>query len=41
MVFAIVEELDLPICFVGTGESVDDFAPFVVEEFVQGLFAGS
>ena len=41
MVFAVVKELGLPICFVGTGESIDDFAPFVAEEFVQGLFAGS
>jgi len=41
MVFAIGEELGLPICFVGTGERIDDFAPFNAEEFVQGLFAGS
>jgi len=41
MVFAIGEELGIPICFVGTGEGIDDFAPFVAEEFVQGLFAGS
>jgi fused signal recognition particle receptor len=39
MVFALADELGLPICFVGTGEGIDDFAPFVAEEFVGGLFA--
>jgi signal recognition particle GTPase len=31
--------LGLPIHFVGTGETLDDFAPFDAEAFIQGLFA--
>jgi fused signal recognition particle receptor len=37
MVFAIARELGLPICYVGTGESLDDLAPFDRDEFVDGL----
>ncbi|MFQ6016542.1 MAG: signal recognition particle-docking protein FtsY [Anaerolineae bacterium] len=37
--FAIVRELGIPIQFVGTGEGLDDLAPFEAEVFVQGLFA--
>jgi fused signal recognition particle receptor len=37
MVFAIASELDLPICFVGTGESLEDLAPFDRDAFVDGL----
>jgi signal recognition particle GTPase len=28
----------VPIKFVGTGETLDDFAEFDAEEFVEGLF---
>lgn len=38
MVFAIARELQLPIRFVGTGETVDDLAPFDPDAFVGGLF---
>jgi fused signal recognition particle receptor len=38
MAFAVAEELGLPIQFVGTGESVDDFAVFDAEKFVGALF---
>ncbi len=37
MAFAIRQELNLPICFVGTGERFEDFAEFDADEFVQGL----
>jgi fused signal recognition particle receptor len=37
MVFAIARELSLPICFVGTGEGLDDLAAFDAETFVDGL----
>ncbi len=36
--FAIVRELGVPIRWVGTGESVDDWAEFDPEAFVNGLF---
>ena len=38
MVFAIRDELGLPIKFVGTGEKIEDLAPFDPDKFVAGLF---
>ena len=38
MVFAIARELGLPVRFVGTGERLDDLAPFDADAFVEGLF---
>ncbi|MBA3530316.1 MAG: signal recognition particle-docking protein FtsY [Ardenticatenales bacterium] len=38
MALAIAHEYGLPIKFVGTGEKVDDFRPFVAREYVAGLF---
>jgi len=36
--FAIVKELGLPILYVGTGEGLEDLAPFNAREFVESLF---
>ena len=38
MVFAIYRELGLPVRFIGTGERIDDLAPFDADAFVSGLF---
>jgi fused signal recognition particle receptor len=38
MVFPIYRELDLPVRFIGTGESIIDLAPFDPDAFVDGLF---
>ncbi len=38
MVFAIARELGLPVRFVGTGEKIEDLAPFDADAFVAGLF---
>ncbi|HSM56544.1 MAG TPA: signal recognition particle-docking protein FtsY [Candidatus Sulfomarinibacteraceae bacterium] len=38
MVFAIYQELGLPVRFIGTGEKIEDLAPFDPDEFVEGLF---
>ncbi len=38
IVFAIAKELKLPIKFIGTGETIDDFAEFNAQEFVDGMF---
>ncbi|HUE75525.1 MAG TPA: signal recognition particle-docking protein FtsY [Chloroflexota bacterium] len=38
MAFAIAHELGLPIKFVGTGEKIDDIAPFDADAFVDALF---
>ncbi len=38
MLVAIVEELEIPIKFVGTGESVGDLQPFEPRAFIEALF---
>lgn len=38
IVFAVASELGLPIKFVGTGEKVNDIAPFDPVQFVDALF---
>lgn len=38
MVFAIANELGLPVKFVATGEKLDDLAPFDAQLFVDSLF---
>ncbi len=39
IVFAICEELALPVRFVGSGEGEDDLSPFDAEAFVEALLA--
>ena len=39
VVFAIGDELDLPVLFIGTGEQPEDLAPFDPEAFVESLFS--
>jgi fused signal recognition particle receptor len=41
MVLSIGHQLGLPVCFVATGEHVEDLAPFDREAFVQGLLGQS
>ena len=36
---AIEDCLDIPIKFVGTGESIDDLAPFDPDEYIKGLIS--
>ena len=38
---AIKHELDVPIVFIGTGESLQDIAPFDANEFVDALLEPS
>jgi len=38
IVLAICDQLGLPILFIGTGESLDDIAPFDPDSFVDALF---
>jgi fused signal recognition particle receptor len=38
IVFAIAQELGLPVRFIGTGETIDDLEEFDAEAFVDGLF---
>ncbi len=39
VVLSIKDELDVPVKFVGTGETPADFAAFDAEEFVEALFS--
>ncbi|MSQ12108.1 MAG: signal recognition particle-docking protein FtsY [Dehalococcoidia bacterium] len=41
IVFSIAEQTKLPVLFIGTGEGIDDLAPFDPEEFVEGLFGSA
>jgi fused signal recognition particle receptor len=40
MVFAIYQELGLPVRFIGTGERIEDLAVFDPDAFIEGLFEG-
>jgi len=39
IVFAVCDQLGLPVLFVGTGEQAEDLSPFSPEDFVEALFA--
>jgi fused signal recognition particle receptor len=39
MVFSIYRDLGLPVRFIGTGEKIEDLAPFDPDQFIDGLFA--
>lgn len=38
IVFAIADQLKLPIYYIGVGEALEDLRPFVAEDFVRALF---
>lgn len=38
IVFAISDELNLPIRYIGVGEGINDLKPFVAKEFIDALF---
>jgi fused signal recognition particle receptor len=38
IIMQIVRELQVPVRFIGVGESVDDLKPFDAEEFISALF---
>jgi fused signal recognition particle receptor len=38
VIFAIANKMQLPIRFIGVGESIDDLRPFDAQEFVDALF---
>jgi fused signal recognition particle receptor len=39
IVLSIVDQLKIPILFIGTGQQPDDLAPFKAEEFVEALLS--
>lgn len=38
-VVSLCDEYEVPVAFIGTGEKIDDIAPFNAQEFVDALFA--
>ncbi|MDR2530928.1 MAG: signal recognition particle-docking protein FtsY [Oscillospiraceae bacterium] len=40
IVFAVADQLGIPVKYVGVGEAVDDLAEFNAEEFVDAILAG-
>ncbi len=38
IIFAIAKRLQLPIRFIGVGESMEDLKPFVAKEFIEAIF---
>ena len=38
IIFSIVKELKIPVCYIGFGEKIDDLAEFDPEQFVEALF---
>ena len=39
IILAISDELKIPIKYIGTGEQIDDIAPFNADLFVDAMFA--
>ncbi len=39
IIFAIADQLKLPIRFIGVGEGIDDLKPFNAQEFIDAIFA--
>ncbi len=40
VVLAIMDELSIPVKFIGVGEQIDDLQPFNPEEFAKAMFVG-
>ncbi len=38
VIFAIADQFNIPIRYIGVGEGIDDLRPFVADEFVAALF---
>ena len=39
VVIAIKKELNIPVLFVGTGEKIENIAPFSADDFIDGIFS--
>ena len=39
VIFAVAEQMKLPIRYIGVGEGIDDLRPFDAGDFVEALFA--
>ncbi|MCJ8170571.1 signal recognition particle-docking protein FtsY [Atopomonas sediminilitoris] len=41
VIFALAQQMKLPIRYIGVGEGIDDLRPFVASDFVRALFSGA
>ncbi|MDF2186737.1 signal recognition particle-docking protein FtsY [Grimontia hollisae] len=39
VIFAVADQFNIPIRYIGVGEGIDDLRPFVAEEFIEALFS--
>ncbi|MCG3463147.1 signal recognition particle-docking protein FtsY [Xenorhabdus bovienii] len=39
VIFAIADQFDIPIRYIGVGESIEDLRPFKADDFIEALFA--
>ncbi|EEO00827.1 signal recognition particle receptor protein FtsY [Vibrio cholerae 12129(1)] len=39
MIFAIADQFQIPIRYIGVGEKIDDLRPFATQEFIDALFS--
>ncbi len=39
VIFAIANQFNIPIRFIGVGEKIEDLRPFNAEEFIEALFS--
>jgi fused signal recognition particle receptor len=38
VIFPILQEIGLPVKYIGVGESIEDLQPFDPESFIEALF---
>ncbi|MGF1769101.1 signal recognition particle-docking protein FtsY [Enterovibrio makurazakiensis] len=39
VIFAVADQFNIPIRYIGVGEGIDDLRPFVAEDFIEALFS--
>ncbi|KJF81379.1 cell division protein FtsY [Photobacterium angustum] len=39
VIFAVADQFNIPIRYIGVGEGIDDLRPFAAEEFIEALFS--
>lgn len=39
VIFAIADQFQIPIRYIGVGENIDDLRPFATQEFIDALFS--
>ena len=39
VIFALADQFEIPIRFIGVGEGIDDLRPFETQQFIEALFS--